>query len=421
MKKLLLFLICPLSTISIIYGSGGGDAPIAMYSYYIEYVGYGSEVYFLNESTDGETYSWDFGDGATSTELNPVHAYPEPGIFIVCLTATNDFGSDTFCDTLNTYYPPSADFTFSGDPLVIFTDLSTNYPDSWDWFFGDGGYSALQNPEYIYAANGDYNVCLSVGNPGGTSYACKTVTISSYPVTVAGFSYAGDPEVSFTDLSSESPYAWAWDFGDGAVSTEQNPSHTYDDNDIFNVCLTATNVGGTDTYCEEINIIHGIAPPAAAFSYFVIGAEAAFVDESTNAPFEWFWDFGDGNNSAEQNPVHVYAAGGNYHVCLTATNEGGSDTACEDLVLTTGIEEVQQQTMTCFPNPVDASLIIQLPEFIRHAEIVLFDEQGRVVYKQLQLSGASVELDMTAYPSGNYHVVCYDHWQKQYTVAIVKQ
>ncbi len=377
MKNLLLpvFLIT-IAHADMCAGIGGGE-PLAGFSYYIEYIGFGSEVYFLNESIDGETYYWDFGDGGSSTELNPVHAYPEPGIFIICLTATNDFGSDTYCDTINTYYPPSADFSFTGDPLVIFTDLSTNYPETWDWFFGDGEISSLQNPEHLYLANGEYDVCLSVNNPGGTSYTCKPVLISSYIATTAGFSYLGDPLVSFTDLSTLTPFEWQWDFGDGATGTEQNPEHLYEDNGTYTVCLTATNAGGSDIYCEDVLIDEAIAPPAADFNYLILGLEVAFLDISTNDPFEWNWDFGDGFNSVEQNPVHVYDDAGNFTVCLTATNEGGSDLICKDIFLETGIADQLTGDLIVYPNPADEFLKIKFDGQLNAGRMIIFDLAGR--------------------------------------------
>lgn len=71
MKNYILLLLSLITINNLHASEGGGDAPIANYSYYIEYVGFGSEVYYLNESIDGVTYFWDFGDGGTSTDLNP--------------------------------------------------------------------------------------------------------------------------------------------------------------------------------------------------------------------------------------------------------------------------------------------------------------------------------------------------------------
>ncbi len=92
---------------------------------------------------------------------------------------------------------PVADFAWSNvsGGLVSFTDNSDNYPDSWAWTFGDGGTSTLQNPNHTYAANGNYNVCLTATNAGGSNQICKTVTVS-------GITAANNAPVAFDDTLS---------------------------------------------------------------------------------------------------------------------------------------------------------------------------------------------------------------------------
>ena len=403
MKQILL-LSAVLFSLHCFANPGGGDPPVADYSYYIEFIGVGSEVSFLNESIDGETYFWDFGDGGTSTDLNPVHAYAEPGLFIVCLTTTNDFGVDSFCDTLNTYYAPSADFSFIGDPTVTFTDLTTNFPTTWDWFFGDGGTSSEQNPVHTFLENGAYSVCLSAGNPGGTNYLCKLVAISSYEPPVASFEFAGDPLVTFTDLSTLSPYEWYWDFDDGDTSILQNPAHLFLTNGIFHVCLTAANGGGSNTVCEDVTIAFAVPPPVVEFTYLINGLECAFVDISLNDPVEWYWDFGDGNNSTEQNPVHVYEEAGVHTACLTASNEGGENTTCKNLFFETGISEnnLNQIPIRISPNPASEYLFIQSDAQINFAQISIYDIAGRELKTFSDISKILIS-DLAA---GNYLLKC---------------
>jgi PKD repeat protein len=137
---------------------------------------------------------------------------------------------------------------------VNFTDLSTNSPTAWDWTFGDGNTSTVQNPANVYANAGTYAVTLEATNGNGTCSDKKTdyinVAVPSPPV--ADF-VADDvtPNVSqvvnFTDLTTNNPNAWSWDFGDGNVSTQQNPTNTYTAPGIYTVTLTATNTFGNDT------------------------------------------------------------------------------------------------------------------------------------------------------------------------------
>ncbi len=157
---------------------------------------------------------------------------------------------------------PVADFSgspISGDaPLTVsFTDLSANNPDSWSWDFGDGGTSTAQNPSYTYNTAGTYTVTLTASNCAGSDVVTKVdyITVSEPPCTettpVADFSgspTSGDAPltVSFTDLSTNNPDTWSWDFGDGGTSTTQNPSYTYNSAGTYTVTLTAGNCAGSN-------------------------------------------------------------------------------------------------------------------------------------------------------------------------------
>jgi len=181
--------------------------------------------------------------------------------------------------------PPVANFSgtpTSGDyPLTVsFTDLSSGSPTSWSWNFGDGvGTSTAQNPSYIYETAGTYTVSLTATNAYGSDTETKTdyitVTAPSTNPPVADFSgtpTSGDYPltVSFTDLSTESPTLWSWDFGDGVgTSTVQNPSYIYDAAGTYTVSLTATNAYGSD---DEIKVdyITVTTPQACAMHVYDI-------------------------------------------------------------------------------------------------------------------------------------------------------
>ncbi|MFN7972099.1 MAG: PKD domain-containing protein [Acidobacteriota bacterium] len=139
--------------------------------------------------------------------------------------------------------------------------------------------------------------------------------------------------VTFTDLSTNAPTSWGWDFGDGGTSTAQNPTHTYVAAGSYTVALTATNGSGsnTNTKINYITVTNTCNAPVADFSGTPTSGTApllvTFTDLSTNAPTSWSWSFGDGGTSAAQNPSHTYVAAGSYAVALTAGNSCGSDAA----------------------------------------------------------------------------------------------
>jgi PKD repeat protein len=318
-------------------------------------------VVFNDTSIGSPTgWLWDFGDGITSPEQHPVHEYTAAGTYTVSLTAINDNGSDT--ETRPDYIVvtpvvlPVADFTVNSTsgqvPLAVsFTDTSSGTPTSWSWTFGDGGVSADQDPVHVYTTAGQFAVSLQVTNEDGSNTTIKEqfITGSTLVLPAAEFTAnttTGDAPlaVGFTDQSTGSPVSWSWAFGDGATSDEQDPSHMYTNTGSYTVSLEVTNPDGsnTATKTDYITVISSTLPPVAIFTGKPTCGKAPltvkFNDTSTGSPTEWYWNFGDGTNAAEQNPVHVYTTAGKYTVSLTATNASGSNTSTrKDYITVSGL------------------------------------------------------------------------------------
>jgi PKD repeat protein len=226
-------------------------------------------VQFTDLSTGNPTsWDWDFGDGTgSSMEQNPTYEYTNPGEYTVSLTVSNDQGSDTEIKgayiTVN-YPPPVADFvgspTMGCAPLTVgFTDLSTGEITERWWNFGDGGFGDLGNPYYTYYEPGTYTVSLQVIGPGGSDTEVKEDYIHVSPQVVAGFraipttGYA-PLEVDFENLTIGATL-YIWEFGDGDVSGEENPTHIYTQPGYYTVRLTAASACDDDVK-EKIAYIH---------------------------------------------------------------------------------------------------------------------------------------------------------------------
>ncbi|WP_231593712.1 leucine-rich repeat protein [Methanosarcina siciliae] len=241
---------------------------------------------------------------------------------------------------------PVADFTSdvtSGTaPLTVqFNDASTGVILDYAWDFDNDGIvdSTLQNPSFTYEAAGTYNVSLTASNTGGSNTETKAGYIVSVlpdsPVADFSVDVTSGPApltVQFTDLTTNKPVSWAWDFeSDGIIdSYEQNPSWTYYATGNYTVTLTAANLAASDTF-TRVNLTSVVnLPPMADFSAdpvaTLIGCSVQFTDLSTNSPTSWQWDFNnDGTiDSTMQNPSYTYTTAGTYTVNLTVSNPVGS-------------------------------------------------------------------------------------------------
>jgi gliding motility-associated-like protein len=241
-----------------------------------------------------------------------------------------------------------ADFIATPDagcaPLLVnFNDLSTGNPASWKWDLGNGTTSFLQNPSVTYFNPGQYSIKLVVKNSQGADSIVKNQLIKVYASPVVNFS--GTPQTGcfplpaqFTDLSvpgSGTNTGWEWDFGDGILSANQNPQHTYNAAGNYNVSLRITNSFGcvaSVTYPQYIQISSGVK---AAFTNTVPATcnqpdTIQFSNNSTGiGTLSFQWKFGDGSTSALADPIHIYSVPGSYTVSLVVFNSNG----CSDTII----------------------------------------------------------------------------------------
>jgi PKD repeat protein len=210
---------------------------------------------------------------------------------------------------------------------------------SWAWDFGDGTLANEQNPVHTYETPGNYLVSLTIENPVCTNTAfARTIFVSYVSACDADFSFSQInttvPVVEFQNQSSGLFDNVLWDFGDGTTSWESSPVHTFPSFGLYDVRLVIDGDICHDSVTKQVEVV-GTSSCEAAFSItqeFPQCRTITFINESSGNDFSSSWDFGDETTSEETNPVHEYAANGEYQVSLVIhTADDCYDTAWQTL------------------------------------------------------------------------------------------
>ncbi len=239
----------------------------------------GEAIHFTSTvtGTGPFAYSWDFGDGGTSTEVNPVYTYTMAGDYTVTLTVEGACGTVVLESLVTVCEPPAAGFA-SDSPVGLgtamhFTSTVTGSgPFTYAWTFGDGaGTSMDPNPAYTYGAAGDYTVTLTVEGACGTAVITGTVTMTNecFSPTVGFVSDSpvllGEPMAFTSTVTGSGPFTYTWDFGDNGTSADANPVYTYTAAGSYTVTLTVTGLCGDATATAVVTV----APVQETFSVYL--------------------------------------------------------------------------------------------------------------------------------------------------------
>ena len=336
-----------------------------------------------------DSIRWTFGDGTSSNQTNPNHAYALPGVYNVCLRVIKRTANNLLTNcvsevchvvvvtplpnpcNLQVYFSDSINANF-----VHFTNQSIGYAsgDSITWTFGDGTASHDVNPNHTYTIAGTYTVCLIIkknttaGTPPCIRQYCKTITVGAACTLVANFTWYTNslPTIAnntyhFTNTST--PFnandSIRWTFGDGTSSNQINPVHVYAQAGNYNVCLrvikrTAT---GALTNCisekchivlvpQQCNVVASFTHSAAATNPRII----SFTNTSLIAPSNGtaLWTFGDGTSATTWNAVHQYLQAGRYYVCLRIQYGSCVNTKCDSITVTANPPSCSQLSQFSF-------------------------------------------------------------------------
>ncbi len=285
--------------------------------------------------------------------------YPKSGIYDVKVKAFN-----AIADACGSYEDIDIGFTVFDIPVAKFTARAQNcqsdtlgFADKstsagatikvWNWNFGDGSTSALQNPTHIYNQPGDFVSTLQVTNSNGCTSVLDSQKVHIYARPVSKF-VASNPDcaskaVTFTDQSTSKEgiiNSWVWNFGDGTKQTQTSNAafqHIFKTAGNYNVSLVTV----TDLGCHSDTVIVQVTVHPLPFPDFVLpevclsDTFASFTDKSSisdhsEGSFTYLWDFGDTaanpsnpNTSTQKNPQHKYTQAADYKVKLTVTSADG--------------------------------------------------------------------------------------------------
>lgn len=322
------------------------------------------QIQFTSTSTGTiSTYSWNFGNGATSAFQNPSTTYTSPGTYTVSLTVSGGGNSNTKTITnMITIHPaPSGSFSATNTtgclPLVVpFTSsISGNVAGavSYTWNFGDGSTDTGANPTHTYNIAGTFNVTVTATNSQGcTSVISQPAMVTVYGPPPIAFSSPATtycfPPVSVPFLSTGTSGATVtWNFGDGTTGSGTSPTHVYTSASNYTVTAIATNAQGCTDSVVKPAYIHVQAHVASinAVTGTCIGQAAAFTNSTPVANGIAAWDFGDGGVGYGALVTHNYANPGTYVVRMVTLVGGCSDTV--------------YATYVVYPNPT--AVIVQNP------------------------------------------------------------
>ena len=293
------------------------------------------DVDFIDETANNPTtWLWDFGDGSSATIQNPTHNYAAVATYTVQLIVCNGSGCDTTVQqvVVNNIGGPVAAIcspvTVNNCCGIGITNVSFNTINNTTNDGIDG---------YV-----DYTCSQSTMVYEGQTYLLDVVTGTSLQENCMAwidFNNNGDLETSEEVLNSISQltnHSISVTIPMGAV--QNTPLRMRIGSDFDSMGLSCDNITYGQYEDYSVTIVPNNVPPIAIFSTIITDpclGQVFFTDQSYNSPTSWQWDFGDGNSSAVQSPVHTYNAAGVYSVSLIAINAFGADTINSDVIINT--------------------------------------------------------------------------------------
>ena len=318
----------------------------------------GNTIDFTNLTTGADSFSWNFGDGSSSSLENPSNTYNADGTYTVVLSATNACGTVTSTQQITISSQPTAQFTTTQTSgcapfTVTFSNQSSSNATDFAWTFPGGtpGTSTAADPTVTYNAAGTYDVTLTVTNAAGSDQQTQLALITVEAAPAPTFTAQTTGQMAQFNYTGTDADSYSWDFGDGNTATDASPGHTYAADGDYTVTLTATNACGSVDVSQTVTVAtqptaQFAADQTAGCTPFTVTFTNLSSDNSTG--FSWSFPGGDPATSTAASPTVIYSTAGIYDVTLTALNGVGSDETTQ-----TGLISVQSAPTPAFTAQVN--------------------------------------------------------------------
>lgn len=342
-------------------------------------------TYSLTPAQKTGQHYWSISDkNATYNTSNPTHTFTKAGNYWICHVVSyydslnNQWCSDSTCKTvtISSNNPCNLDASFAqqhaGNGYYNFFATHRNGTHYWD--FGDGNSSQLSAPGHTYKKPGKYTVCHSISyydsinNKWCSDSTCKTIYYNSCNVTAA-FSYKILQGNTYRFIPNQSIGTHFWVFESNKTSNATNPVYTFSKPGTYYVCHeisyydSINNRYCSDSTCLKV-VVPNNSPCNADFNDYDSANTKYFIPTNYSRTAKHYWKFGDGNTSAQNEPIHTYKKPGTYNVCHYVSEYDPNnrliclDSICKKVIV--GTKSTQNfelnSSLVLYPNPVKETL-----------------------------------------------------------------
>ena len=370
------------------------------------------DIQFVNTSTvasgDTLTYNWIIQDSTVgfSSQKDPNYSWANNGSYSIKLITENQYGDTSQVEkTVSIKQIPSSDFIWDRacEGVATSFDAIGYNADSfgsvdYHWTFEDT-IEIERHVSYKYDSVGSYSVVLEVV----TDHGCRdtsTQTVEVKEFIEADYEFesvcVGD-EICFRNLTKDSTKSYFWNFGDGEVSYEFSPCHTFREPGIYNVILKVIHEGCNDQIVKQVTIN---PLPDASFTYEKFGRTVEFDGPAGSDKYRW--TFGNGDKETLEDPTYVYRNSlGTFTVCLYVQKGMCFSSECQDISFYVSINSISESKLNIHPNPSNGVFSI---EVIGQADIIATNIEGKIISTSVTDISGGYSVDLGEVPSGTYYL-----------------